>query len=139
MKPTLISRNIIDVAGGNVRKILQSSDVFFHGFGEAYISEIEPAFVKGWKKHTKMTSTLFVPFGHVRFVTLDQSQSDTQFHEYFLSNLQPEILQIHPNTWFAFQGLGEQKSIILNIADVEHEPGEAINSAIEDFEFNWEI
>jgi len=132
----LIDRAVVEVVGGNIRKIFQTSDPNFKSFGEAYISEIEPSFIKGWKMHSKMTCSLYVPLGHVKFVVCT-SKDDCKTFE--LSANKNQILQIFPNSWFAFQGLGERNSMVLNIADIEHEPEESKNLPLDTIQYNWEI
>ena len=56
----------IDTNGGNVLHYLKSTDEGFNQFGEVYFSWINKNAIKAWKKHTKMTLNLVVPFGKVK-------------------------------------------------------------------------
>ena len=40
--------------------------------------------------------------------------------------------------WFGFRGLGNNRSYILNIADILHDPKESENLAIDTIEYDWE-
>jgi hypothetical protein len=39
--------------------------------------------------------------------------------------------------WIGFQGLSASGSILLNIANIEHNPAEVDKKNIEEIEFNW--
>lgn len=134
-------QKIIDLEGGDVMHGLKSSDQTFKGFGEAYFSLIEPNTIKAWKMHTTMTLNLLVPIGKVRFVLISDSSdfNDTDsYQEVTLSTDNYSRLTVSPNIWFGFQGLSKEKSMLLNIADIEHDPNEVIRKKIEDMPFKWE-
>ena len=52
---------------GNLIKLLSCKDLDFKGFGELYLTSIKYGQTKGWKKHSKMFSTLFIVSGVVEF------------------------------------------------------------------------
>ena len=60
--------NKIACKGGDIYHILKSNESSFDNFGEAYFSWIDHFYVKGWKRHLKMTCNLVVPIGTVNFV-----------------------------------------------------------------------
>ena len=118
---------------GDIFHSMKKSDNGFDGFGEAYFTTINQNSIKGWKKHTKMTLNLVVINGEVEFIIYDDNQ--------FLSiKLSPkdnyQRLTIEPNLWVSFRGLGSD-NIILNIANIEHNPDEAINIDLEEIEYEW--
>ena len=39
--------------------------------------------------------------------------------------------------WVGFQGLGQQTSLILNIANIEHSPKEIERKELDEIKFNW--
>ena len=82
------SLSIIDTNGGDVMHAMKKSDEGYSGFGEAYFSKIEPASIKGWKRHTNMVLNLIVPIGSVRFVLYDDLKNQDgidSFQEVILS------------------------------------------------------
>jgi len=88
-----------------------------------------------------MTLNLLVPIGKVRFVLISDSSdfNDTDsYQEVTLSTDNYSRLTVSPNIWFGFQGLSKEKSMLLNIADIEHDPNEVIRKKIEDMPFKWE-
>ena len=132
---------IMNVYGGDVMHGLRSSDKHFKGFGELYFSWIQPKKVKAWKKHKLMTMNLIVPHGLVKFVIYNEKKPD-KFNEIVLGNSDDnkntyKRLTIEPNLWFGFQGLGNMMSLVVNLADIEHDPNEAQRSELNYIKYNW--
>lgn len=127
-------QKIISAKGGDVLHIMKFKDPSFAGFEEAYFSKIENNAKKGWKKHKFMTLNLVVPLGKVKFVFTDD-----------LSNFRTEIigesryvrLTVPPGIWFAFQGLQNPYSLILNLANIVHDPNEIEREDINEIKYDW--
>ena len=119
---------------GDIFHAMKKSDIGFSGFGEAYFSTIKKNEIKGWKKHTKMTLNLIVPIGEIEFVIYDENKKT--FFNIKLSPNNYQRLTIQPGLWVAFRGI-ETYNMLLNIADIEHDPLEAINCAIEEISYAW--
>jgi dTDP-4-dehydrorhamnose 3,5-epimerase len=118
---------------GEVRHVLRADEPLFCGFGEAYFSSVNQGAVKGWKKHKQMTANLLVVYGEVRFVLFDprtDSDNHDRISEFILSRQNYGRLTIPPGIWFAFQGVGENLNIILNISNILHDPIECDNLPI---------
>lgn len=133
---------IIDVSGGDVLHAIKSKDQGFCGFGEAYFSTIEHRVVKAWKKHNQMVLNLVVPVGEVRFVLFNdqvQFSAKNQFFEIILSQSNYNRLTVPAGIWLGFQGLSEEKSIVLNIASIQHNPDEVERKLIGDIKYKWRI
>lgn len=131
---TLTPLRIIGGDKGQVLHGLKASENQFAGFGEAYFSTVLEDDVKGWKRHKVMISNLIVPSGEIRFVLFDdRPSSNTQgcFQEVLLSKNNYQRLTIPPGIWMAFQGVGENESMLLNISSIEHDPTECENLPIE--------
>jgi dTDP-4-dehydrorhamnose 3,5-epimerase len=115
---------------GDILHALKAGEKEFKTFGEAYFSVVNPQEVKGWKKHTRMTLNLIVPVGAVKFVIFDdREESDTkgEFFEIELSaDNNYQRLTVGPGLWMAFQGIGTETNMLLNIASIEHDPAEAM-------------
>ena len=112
----------IYVEGGDVLHCLKSSDKVFQEFGEAYFSFIEMNYIKAWKRHIKMTMNLIVPIGTVQFVFYSPDKN-------FI--MSPKIgednycrITVSPGVWFGFKGLAKDKSCIINISNIIHDPFE---------------
>ena len=133
--------SIIDTKGGDVFHAMKTSDQGYSGFGEAYFSTIEPKAIKGWKRHTQMVLNLVVPIGSVRFILYDDRENQdhiNQFQEVILSIADGYArLTVPPMIWVGFQGLGQQASLVLNIANIEHSPEEIDRKELEEIKFNW--
>lgn len=118
---------------GDVFHIMRKDSPDYPGFGEVYISTVKEAAIKGWKKHYQMTLNIVVPIGKILFVLYDECEKE--FREIILSPENYQRLTVPPGTWMAFKGLAEGESLLVNFADVPHDPAEAeglelINSLI---------
>jgi len=125
---------VIETDGGNVLHGLKRGESQYNGFAEAYFSWINPGVIKAWKRHNQMTMNLVVPVGNVRFAF-------TVGNEEFLCETIGEDsyqrLTIPPGIWFGFQNMSETPSLVLNIADMEHDPLEVDRRDIAAFGFDW--
>ncbi len=139
IKDVLITKlDVIDTPGGNVMHAMKESSTGYAGFGEAYFSQVEKGAIKAWKRHQKMTLNLVVPVGEIRFVLFDDREvSNTQFQEVIISKDNYCRLTVPPMIWMGFQGLSGAGSMLLNIANIEHNPHEVDKRNIEQIEFNW--
>jgi len=117
---------------GDVFHAMKRSDNGFDGFGEAYFSTITREDIKGWKKHTKMTLNLVVVSGEIEFVV----STGEEFFSVKLSHHNYQRLTIKPNLWMAFRGIGEN-NMLLNIANIEHDPDEAENLELNRISYEW--
>ncbi len=137
---TITPLKIIKHPKGDVFHGMKKSDMGYSGFGEAYFSTISPDAIKPWKKHLEMTLNLIVPFGTIKFVVFDdrpQSPTHGQYNEFVISRKNYMRLTIPPNLWVAFMGLGNDVNMVLNIADLEHDPGEVIRSDFDQMPYEW--
>lgn len=131
---------IIPHPKGDILHAMKASNRGYAGFGEAYFSMIRSGDVKGWKKHIKMTLNLIVPVGEIDFVIYDDREwSDTKGKtlKVTLSNDNYRRLTIAPGLWLAFQGKAEGLNLLLNIADLEHDPNEAVSIGLNDITYEW--
>lgn len=133
---------IVPVEEGNVLHAIKQASPGFSGFGEAYFSTILPGKTKAWKRHERMTLNLVVPVGNVRFVIFDDrkdSGSHGQTEEFRLSQDNYARLTVPPLLWMGFQCLGDSLGLILNVADMEHDPAEAERLPIDAIPFDWTL
>lgn len=130
--------DIIDTKGGNVMQAMKKKDKGFAGFGEAYFSEVHFNSIKAWKRHNDMTLNLIVPFGKIRFVLFDDRiESNKKFQEVIISKDTYNRLTVPPLIWMGFQGLSTGKSILLNIANIIHNPDEVDRKNINEINYDW--
>jgi len=129
---------IIDTPGGDVMHAMKQSDPGYIGFGEAYFSQVAHGAIKAWKRHREMTLNLVVPVGEVRFVLYDDQEDRQIFQELVLSTSNFSRLTVPPMVWVGFQGLSSEGSVVLNIANLEHDPLEADKQEISQIDYNWE-
>ena len=128
--------------GGSVMHAMKLSDPGAIGFGEAYFSTVDYGFVKGWKRHKKMTLNLLVPFGEIRFVLYDDRVSENKygnFQDVVLSPQNYSRLTVPPKIWVAFQGLASGQSLILNLANIPHDPLESDTKQLSEIDCDWNL
>jgi dTDP-4-dehydrorhamnose 3,5-epimerase len=129
---------VISGLGGHVMHAIKKTDNEFYGFGEAYFSYIQKGAIKGWKRHKEMTLNLTVPIGKIRFVLFDDRKgSNIKFQEVIISKDNYCRLTVPPMIWMAFQSFSEGESLLLNIANIEHDPDEVERKNIEQIKFDW--
>jgi len=121
---------------GDVFHGIKQKDVGFKGFGEAYFSTIHCGDIKPWKKHLRMTLNLIVPIGRIRFVLYDDrdgisTKGQTMVVEIGAENYQR--LTVPSGVWMAFEGMGSSINLLLNIADLEHDPDEVERADLDRF------
>ena len=131
--------NQIELSGGNVLHAIKKNDRGFHGFGEAYFSSIETGAIKAWKLQTKMSMNLIVPIGYVRFVFCLNNKLKNSFRIEEIGNQNYSRITVPPGIWFGFMGLANHKSLILNVANIEHDKNEVEKLDINSIAFRWNI
>lgn len=124
----------IPTKGGDVLHAMRSNDPGFSQVEEAYFSCVDPGAVKAWKKHTRMTSNLIVPVGRVRFVLFE---ADVGFRVEEIGEATYCRLTVPPGLWLGFMGCGSSPSLVLNLADMVHDPSEVMRREVEEIEFDW--
>ena len=135
--------SIIDTKSGDVLHAMKETDKGYSGFGEAYFSTIESGAIKGWKRHQDMVLNLVVPVGAVRFVLFDdrkESKTKGALEEIILSRSNNYgRLTVPPRLWMGFQGVGENEelSMLLNIANIPHDPDETDVKKLDKIKFDW--
>jgi dTDP-4-dehydrorhamnose 3,5-epimerase len=126
---------------GEVLQAIKSGSYGYDGFGEAYFSLIKKGEIKGWKKHLKMTLNLIVPEGEIQFVVYDDRENSPTKNEFFQTNLSKDNycrLTISPGLWVGFQGLSNGTNLLLNVANIEHDPDESRNLSLEKITYEWD-
>lgn len=119
----------INDARGSVLHMLRCDAPEFMRFGECYFSEVLPGAVKAWKRHHAQTQNLTVPVGCARFVIYDDREnSATRGNLQILKLGRPDFyfrLQIPPGLWYGFSCLSATPALLVNCADLPHDPNES--------------
>lgn len=130
LEPTVTALKTFDKGNGLVMHGMKASESTYAGFGEAYFSTIDFNQFSGWKLHRKMMLNIVVPKGQIRFAVLESGRCSS------LHQIEPLMntvigeknfarITIPPGFWVAFKGVGLGTNILLNIANIEHNPNEA--------------
>ncbi|MBT8633213.1 dTDP-4-dehydrorhamnose 3,5-epimerase [Polynucleobacter paneuropaeus] len=128
----------IETAGGDVLHALQKTEKSYAGFGEVYFSWVLFGATKAWKRHNRMTMNLVVPVGRVKFVFCSTDEAGvSKFRIEEIGEHRYARITVPPGIWFGFQGLEETKSLVLNIANIAHDPNEVERLALTDIKYIW--
>lgn len=125
---------------GDVYHGIKKSDRGYLDFGEAYFSAIKYRRIKPWKKHLKMTLNLIVPVGKIKFVLFDDREGSNSFNCFSTIEIGFDNyfrLTVPPNIWMAFQGMDEGLNLLLNVADLAHDPQEFERLNLDDIKYTW--
>ena len=122
--------------GGDVMHALKNSDNGFNGFGEVYFSWVERGAIKAWKCHQHMTLNLVVPLGEISFVFHIKDQENC-FRTENIGEEKYVRLTVPPGIWFGFQGRGSGQSLLMNLADMAHDPDEVLRKKTSEIVYNW--
>ena len=133
--------NKISHPKGDVYHAMKKSDNGYVGFGESYFSTIKSGEIKGWNKHKIMTLNLVVPVGEVIFIICDDREKSVikgKFCKVMLSSYNYQRLTVPPGLWLAFMGKSKGTNLILNIANMEHDPEEIERLNLDQINYNWD-
>jgi len=133
--------NKISHPKGDIFHGIKKTDIGYSGFGEAYFSIIKNNEIKGWKKHKKMIMNLIVPIGSVSFVLYDDRKDSSSRNSFFPVTLSQENykrLTIPKGVWHAFRGNCSDPNMILDIANMEHDPNEIVKIPLDEMTFDWD-
>ena len=128
---------------GAVFHVLKKNSDSFYGFGEAYISKVNPNIIKGWKFHFNMIQNFTVIYGKMKLVLFDNrnnSKTKGAINQFILDNSDNYCrITIPKNIWYSFKCLSIEPCLLLNISDITHDPKESKNLDINDdsIPFKW--
>jgi len=125
----------INTAGGDVLHAMKATDTGYAGFGETYFSWVADGCVKAWKRHTQMTMNLIVPVGKVRFVFRVDGQDYFRVEE--IGESRYVRITVPPGVWFGFKGLTHPQSLVLNVANISHDPNEVERLDLSAIRYEW--
>ena len=85
-----------------------------------------------------MTLNIIVPNGEIQFALFDdRNKVNFKRYDIIISKKNYCRLTVPPMVWLAFKGLDINGSMLLNIANIVHNPSESDSKNIDDIEFNW--
>lgn len=130
---------------GDVYHAMRCFDPGYISFGEAYFSSILGGLIKAWKCHSRMTLNLVCMVGKIHFVLFDGRKSSSTYGNFMEVTLSPESsilyrrITIPPGVWMAFIGIAKGKNMLLNVADIPHDPQEQVNIPIEESDIKFDF
>jgi len=123
--------SVISSEKGKVMHMMRSDAYFFKQFGEIYFSTVNPQFIKGWKKHLKITQHFAVPFGKIKLVLYDDrttSPTMGEVQEIDIGSENYQLVRIPPLIWYAFKATGNEFGLIANCTDLPYDPEDIITA-----------
>jgi len=129
---------------GMVMHMLRSDAPFFEGFGEVYFSLIKPRFIKGWKKHLKITQHFAVPVGNIKLVLYDgrkDSPTSNQVQEILIGTENYLLIRIPPLVLYSFKAVGNGPALIANCINLPYDGEEVITFDVYDekIPYKWSV
>ena len=125
-----------EIDAGDVLHGIKIDDTGYNRFGEVYFSFVKKNAVKAWKLHRKMTLNLIVPIGNVRFVFINPTYPE-QHRTIEIGEKNYSRITVPPNIWFGFQGISDGQNMVVNVADIEHNPTESEKRQMDYFNYKW--
>ena len=121
---------------GTLLHMLRNDDPTFTTFGECYFSEVLPGAVKAWKLHLEQTQHFCVPVGRIKLVIYDNRKDSISNGNVQLIHLgRPDSyfrIMIPPGLWYGFTCISKIPALLVNCADIPHNPQESEVRMIDD-------
>jgi dTDP-4-dehydrorhamnose 3,5-epimerase len=125
--------------------MLRSDADDFLDFGECYFSEVLPGAIKAWKYHYTQVQNIAVPSGLMRLVLFDGRDSSITYGNILELELgRPEAykrVKIPPKIWYGFACLSSTPAILVNCANIPHDPSDTEKLDIDDnyIPYTWNL
>ncbi len=103
---------------GYLMEMFRSDWPEFDTFGQAYITAVYPGVVKGWHYHKLQTDNFICVAGMAKVVLYDgrkDSPTHGEVNEFFIGELNPELVVIPAGVYHGFKGISESTTLIVNI------------------------
>jgi len=102
---------------GYVMEMLRTDDELFRKFGQAYVTTAYPGVVKAWHSHRVQTDNLVCVSGMVKLALYDGRKGSAtrgEVNEFFLGDLEPQLVAIPPGVLHGFKTISETTAIVIN-------------------------
>ena len=130
-----IQGKVIKHTKENILKTLDNKKINFNEIKEIYFSWVANKKIKAWKYHKKMMIFVTVPHGSVKFVFFNNKKK--KFQSVIIGEKNYQILKIKPKTWFGFQGVSKNKSLIMSCTTLVHLKKEIVRKKINELKYKW--
>ena len=129
---------------GRLMEILRCNDEIFKGFGQVYVTVVNPEVVKAWHYHKKQDDSFVALAGKVRVGLYDAregSPTKGKTAEYLLSVDEPYVLVIPRGVFHGFECVGDKEAMVMNVPnmpyDHEHPDEFRLDPFKNDIPFKW--
>jgi dTDP-4-dehydrorhamnose 3,5-epimerase len=101
---------------GYLYEMLRNDDSIFSGFGQAYVSAINPGVIKGFHKHSIQSDHVVCVHGQIKLVLIREFDCPLTIQEFHLSPLSPKLIVIPPETWHGWMNVGTEQALVINFS-----------------------
>lgn len=128
---------------GTISHMIRKTDPHFIEFGEIYFSTVYPGLVKGWHKHREMTLNYAVPVGSIKMVLFDDREDSPtrgNLMELFVGEDNYCLVQVPPDVWNGFKGIGTREAMVANCCTHVHDPSRSsrMDPFDNDIPYDWD-
>lgn len=108
---------------GYLAEILRCDDPDFKGFGQLYISTINPGAIKGFHVHQRKTDYMTCVSGQVKLACIAPGDVyGSRPIEFHLNPMAPSLVIIPPGWWHGWMCIGSKEAILVNITTEAFNP-----------------
>jgi len=113
---------------GYLYEMLRKDDPFYKGFGQAYVSSINPGVVKGFHKHSMQTDHVVCVVGQIKLVLIrdlgprPSGGTMADVEEHHLSVLSPQMVVIPPDIYHGWMCVGNEPALVINFSTHPFDP-----------------
>jgi dTDP-4-dehydrorhamnose 3,5-epimerase len=129
---------------GHLMEVQRSDDLYFPGFGQAYITCTLPGIIKAWYRHHQQYDQIALIKGQLVLILFDSRQNSPtrdNLLEIVITEQSPLLVQIPPGIWHGFKALGSEAMYLLHLNSVafefEHTDEDRLPSDTRSIPYQW--
>lgn len=123
---------------GAVLHYLRNTDCLIDSFGECYFSWVNPSYIKGWYRHTRLVSCITSPTTNLKVALFDVRVCttvvliDINYTNYGL-------IKIPTGTWYSFKSADGKPALIVNMLNGTYDQNESERLPIDtpEIPYDW--
>jgi len=122
---------------GYVYEMLRKDDDAFVGFGQSYISAINPGVVKGFHKHAKQTDYITCVHGQIKLVLVSDIGDAYVLEEHHLGPLALKMITVPPEIYHGWSCIGNEPALVLSISTHLFNPDNPDEVSVDAYNNPW--
>ena len=123
---------------GAVLHYIKNTDFFLDSFGECYFSWINPGYIKGWYRHTRLVSCLTSPTTNLTVALFDDRENNIA-DLIDINHTNYGIIKIPSGTWYSFKSADNKPALIVNMLNSTYDQNETESLPIDTLKipYDW--